>query len=144
MRVYGHKISSHLSKQIPKMAVGLYVNSVSSQVAAPFCIPTSNEGEFPSLHILPSNWYCCTLKLQPSELFRVDSSLLFKFAFPLMACERKYFPYISLSSVYLWWGLKGLWSSFSFVEFEELFEFQKLSLKSSPSIRCTLQIFSSS
>ena len=43
--LYGHKISSHLSKQIPKMAAGLYVNSVSSQVAAPFRIPTSNEGE---------------------------------------------------------------------------------------------------
>ena len=43
--LYGHKISSHLSKQIPKMAAGLYVNSMSSQVAAPFRIPTSREDE---------------------------------------------------------------------------------------------------
>lgn len=80
--LYGHKISSHLGKQIPKMAAGLYVNSMSSQVVAPFRIPTSNEGEFPSLHTLSSTGGVGVLKLSHLNLLQSDSSLLFTFAFP--------------------------------------------------------------
>lgn len=80
--LYGHKISSHLSKQIPKMAAGLYVNSMSSQVAAPFRIPTSNEREFPSLHILSSTGIVSVLELSHLNCYRVIAHCCLNLHFP--------------------------------------------------------------
>ena len=80
--LYGHKISSPSGKQIPKMAAGLYVNGMSSQVVAPFRIPTSNEGEFPSLHILSSTGGVGVLKLSHLNCCRVIAHCCSHLHFP--------------------------------------------------------------
>ena len=75
--LHGHKFSVHLGKyQETQLLVCMRVCfifyeaiTLSSRLAVPFCIPTSNEWEFLLLHILASIWCCQCLDFGHSKIY---------------------------------------------------------------------------